>query len=350
MKKAFIASSLIIIFFLTNNNITAQTFNGLFLDGIDNYVEIPDNNNLDLVSSFTIEMWINPNQIDGTRNVIGKFWCQGQASYNLSIMEGQIKWMWVDDYNNCTNANIYMSQNSIINENECNHIVVIHNENYVNLYHNGILIPGAMTQGAYSTIYSGPEPLRIGVYKFLGTSLGHFYAGSIDEIRFWNYELSQTEIESRKDTALIGNEFGLFAYYKMSDIGIGAGATVTNSATATGSALNGITYGSATTPYFDQFCVVDTIPQTISIDIITTKNDIKIYPNPFGDIVNFSNSSYNGKSWSVQIINSQGQIIQRVDNITNKEFKMDADLPKGVYFIIITIDDKEVITSKIIKE
>ena len=349
MKKAFIANSLIIIIFILTNNITAQTFNGLFLDGNDNYVEIPDNNSLDLVSSFTIEMWINPDQIDGTRNVIGKFWCQGEASFNLSILEGQIKWMWVSPNGNCNPANVYITDNSVINELECNHIAIVHNANYVKIYHNGILVPGSLTMGNYSDIHTSNEPLRIGVYKLLAGNLNWFYAGSIDEIRFWDYELSQTEIVNRKDTALIGNESGLVAYYKMSDTGMGDGVTVTNSASSTGSALNGITHGTSTTPYFDQFCVVDTIPQTINEDIINIEKNVKIYPNPFSDILNFSNYLNNSKKLSVQIINSQGQVMQKLDNITTKEFKLDTDLPKGIYFSIITIDDKEVITNKIVK-
>jgi len=93
--------------------------------------------------------------------------------------------------------------------------------------------------------------LRIGVYKLLSGELTNFFDGSIDEIRIWNYELSEEEINNRKNISLIGNETGLLAYYNMENSAIGDGVIMSSNATFTGESLNGLTYGTKKTPYFE---------------------------------------------------------------------------------------------------
>ncbi len=58
---------------------------------------------------------------------------------------------------------------------------------------------------------------------FLGSQIGTNYADvQMDELAFWNYALSNFEIEDRSDFSLVGNEAGLLAYYSF-DIGVAEG-------------------------------------------------------------------------------------------------------------------------------
>jgi len=68
--------------------------NGIVLNGTGYFIEIHDANHIDLVSSFSIEVWINPNDVSVEKNIIGKQWCKNQWSYNLSIVDGVLKWVW----------------------------------------------------------------------------------------------------------------------------------------------------------------------------------------------------------------------------------------------------------------
>ena len=162
-------------------------------DGIDDFIEIPDNNDIDLVKSFTIQVWINPDSISGGRNILGKQWCNYQFAYNLSIVDGKLSWAW-NEWGSCTYSNGYKSDNAVIDESQSTHIVVIHNENYIKFYINGELINGSLINGEYSQIFNSNQPLRIGVYKLLSGELTSFFDGVIDDIRIWNYELSEEEV------------------------------------------------------------------------------------------------------------------------------------------------------------
>lgn len=74
--------------------------------------------------------------------------------------------------------------------------------------------------------------------------------GKIDEVRIWNAARTVGQINASMNTQLIGNEAGLVLYYDMNATGQGAGITVQNKATSTGSALDGTTVGGTTSPAF----------------------------------------------------------------------------------------------------
>jgi hypothetical protein len=72
----------------------------------------------------------------------------------------------------------------------------------------------------------------------------------IDEVRIWNNAISRSQLLATMSSALTGNEAGLVAYYKMDETGQGSDIVVKNSATTTGTVLNGLTVGTCTTPVF----------------------------------------------------------------------------------------------------
>jgi hypothetical protein len=74
-----------------------------------------------------------------------------------------------------------------------------------------------------------------------GYNGGRYYNGTVDEVRYWNVERTQTEILTNANT-LVGSEVGLRAYYHFNENLLnGNGQTVLNKATVTGASLNGTT-------------------------------------------------------------------------------------------------------------
>jgi len=58
--------------------------------------------------------------------------------------------------------------------------------------------------------------------KGKGSNYMDMFKGIIDEVRFWNYCRTQTQIQKCKNISLIGNESGLFSYWKFDE---GSGVT-----------------------------------------------------------------------------------------------------------------------------
>lgn len=113
------------------------------------------------------------------------------------------------------------------------------------LYLNGAIV----ATGTGSTPDYDAQPFMIGADINFGT-LGAHFPGFMDELRLWNVARTQSEIQAALNATLLGTEPGLIAYYKMDEVGRGASLTVTNSAIATGTQLDGFTYGTTCTPVF----------------------------------------------------------------------------------------------------
>ncbi|MDX1351270.1 MAG: gliding motility-associated C-terminal domain-containing protein, partial [Putridiphycobacter sp.] len=77
------------------------------------------------------------------------------------------------------------------------------------------------------------------------------YNGLMDDVRVWDYPVTDAEILARYSSPLVGNEIGLAAYYNMDITGSGAGTVVPNISTSTPTGvLDGVALGTANTPLF----------------------------------------------------------------------------------------------------
>jgi gliding motility-associated-like protein len=223
----------------------------VFLNGTNNYITIPNNSNLNQTATISVEAWIYPCKVQGQNFILNKDWCGGSGNnaYNFRVLNGKLHWKW--DLDGCGNgAHAYESILPAIQPNQWQHVVAVHTTSSVTLYLNGAVLPGQLISGSYGTIMQSPEPVRIGVYRDINSAYWGYFQGRIDEVRVWNYALSATEVLARYNTTLVGNETGLVAYYPMDITGSGAGTLVPNQATLTGSAINGTTVGTTSSPVF----------------------------------------------------------------------------------------------------
>lgn len=79
-------------------------------------------------------------------------------------------------------------------------------------YRNGVLL--GQKYGTFTSISDNASLFSIGANKG-ASAYGNFLNGKIDDVRVYNTEILDTDIISRLDTVLVGNEANLVAYYKL---------------------------------------------------------------------------------------------------------------------------------------
>lgn len=310
-------------------------------DGINDYLSVPDNTNLNQTSNISIEMWIKPCNINGHFALLNKNFCvNNQTAYNLRINDGKLNWVW--DTDGCGNgSSIYESNNAIILNGVWQHVAAVHTSTGVTLYHNGIQISGNLT-GSYSNLALSNEPLRLGATRAISGILALFYEGLMDEVRIWNYSMSAFEVQSRYNNTLTGNEQGLVAYYNLDITGSGTGLTIPNIASFSGTSINATSIGTASTPYFGNidFCGAVGIDEFDSKD---TNCNFEIRSNPISGIGHIKSDS---EIKSIEVYSINGKIVlQKTYNSGILEAGIDCSiLSAGMHFI--KLQTKNCITSR----
>jgi len=307
----------------------AQNKGLTFVQLCNNYILTPNNSAINVTNNFTIEFWIQPSKTETWAVILQEGKCSNSSSsYNVAINVDSTLSFTFNCNGNCNYANSYKCSTKIY-PGVCLHVAISYSTTGVKFYFNGILQPGQYTTGSYcGNLKNSSEPLQIGVYKFLNESLGAYFDGLIDELRIWGKVLTPSEIISNYQDTLIGNETELRLYYKFDTPQNGTGMTITNYATATGSALNGLTYSTnSTSPFTSNSCFVYTgIPENYS-----SSKDFSVYPNPtFGKI------TVTGKSINkIEINNLLGENIYTLLSQKNSNEIDLSNFQKGIYFVKI---------------
>ena len=220
-----------------------------------------------------MEAWVNSCRRDGYREILNRNICNGiSGGYHFGIRNGKLEFSWTST-SSCNNTNTYSSNNIILNLNSWAHVAMVHTNTSITMYVNGIAVPGTLIVGGYGPINSNTNPLLIGVYKGITGNLAGYTQGQLDEIRIWNTALTAPQILARYNQLLTGSEPGLVAYYDLENISsAGQNVNVPNKATLTGSINNGITVGTASSPYFINSTSFSCMqPQTISFASISSQ-------------------------------------------------------------------------------
>jgi hypothetical protein len=163
--------------------VNGQIHKALEFDSVNDYVEVPDSNSLDITGKITMEAWIYPRTVTKMQVIVQKYNHSGPPyngayylgvggyGYNNKILFGLSN----DGYHY-----YYILSNTNITENTWTHIAATSNGTHMILYINGIKDKvGKYTPGI---IYASAAPLRIGCYlPELGVA--RFFDGVIDEVR-----------------------------------------------------------------------------------------------------------------------------------------------------------------------
>lgn len=210
MKKHLIYILLILIFQTSKGQIISSSFQGanfltknlnnaLDFDGVDDHVITTLDVNYSVMPVTTWEAWVYPTATDATwrtifgiedmnwdRNVWingGKFW----AGYGCGGWEI-----------------------TTINLNEWQHIAIVYDEanGRMVFYKNGVAF-----DFTFSTACSHSSLMKFAIGASQQTGPNQFFKGKIADVRVWNVERTQGQIQSNMNVELTGEEIGLVSYY-----------------------------------------------------------------------------------------------------------------------------------------
>ncbi len=195
------------------NEISVQTSNQsggcAYFDGVDALIRIDKDPGISVGNTFSVEVWVKPLSLSLRYVVYSTIKYAGLGSgYQIEIGPGNNGTNCVGVYN--TGTWYAQTENNVIEINKWNHIVYSRESGtQQNIYVNGSQVSLVTTNSG--TISDRDYDRAIG--DGLSTSVHNFY-GYIDEVRIWNYALTQEEVRERMYKSLSGEEPGLVEYWK----------------------------------------------------------------------------------------------------------------------------------------
>ncbi|MEM8524803.1 MAG: LamG-like jellyroll fold domain-containing protein [Bacteroidota bacterium] len=187
---------------------------GLNFDGINDYVQIPDNESVDfgINQNFTIETWVKipteeqPNT-DAVDHGILEKWI-GTYSYNIRYRD-DLKTVTAARFDGANNPTILGDRK--INDNLWHHIAFVKSGSNLLLYIDG------QQQGVVEDDTTNPIENNSSIYIGQRGGNSHYWKGAIDDLRFWNTARTSEEINSMMREELSGSENGLVGYYPFNE-------------------------------------------------------------------------------------------------------------------------------------
>jgi len=161
-------------------------------DGANDYIEIFNNNTLNITNQITLSAWINPSIIEannGWDRIIDKDHPTNYCSYCMGIGNSNEVWMNVS----VNNVNHEFTSGAILSSGNWQHVVGTYDGDIIRLYVNGILA------NSLDVIPDGPidlnnAELAIGVRPDTPASVSYLFDGFIDEVRIYDRALTDSEI------------------------------------------------------------------------------------------------------------------------------------------------------------
>ncbi|MEI7732036.1 MAG: LamG-like jellyroll fold domain-containing protein, partial [Verrucomicrobiota bacterium] len=167
--------------------------NALAFNGVNNYINIADANDLDLTANYTLECWIKPSTFGGLRGLISKYQSGGANGYFLRLTGTDL------DFDQMTTSGLGLQTNTWY------HVAAVNTNGTRHLYVNGF---EQTLHGTPQTVQANSDPLRLA-----SDYSGRYFAGQMDEVRIWSVARSQADIQSTLYKVLTGAETGLVACY-----------------------------------------------------------------------------------------------------------------------------------------
>lgn len=167
--------------------------------------------------SITLEAWIHPNSVDGTRCILTKN-TVGAQNYYLYLVGGRVSF----GYRGADGTQAYAftaGGSHALSPNTWRHVAVTHvfASGDVQIYLDGSPATGTWNQLPAQGPYSAADKLRIGSAATQAGQNGLEFDGWIDEVRIWRTLRSPAEIAATMNETLTGGEPGLQAYWPFNE-------------------------------------------------------------------------------------------------------------------------------------
>jgi gliding motility-associated-like protein len=191
----------------TRQLVVVATNNALYFNGIRDFVQLSTSPIKDKATEFTIEAWIKPddsNWNSGYHAIFGAIQtgANNQRSPSFYLLDGRVH---IDSYEDITLKRFdILTDDALILKNVWSHIALVKTGTTYSVYVNGILVVTA------------PAPAKVNVATGSIYTFGvvdNYFAGLIDEARFWTTARSASEIATNMNINLTGTEPGLVDYY-----------------------------------------------------------------------------------------------------------------------------------------
>lgn len=201
----------------------------LDFDGSNDRVIIPDDPSLSFTTQMTIQAWIYPEKTTYSR-LISNYIGSGASTtgefildtYNGSAINGRGL-----RFETINNNVLGISVPNVLTLNSWNHVTVTFDNGNIKLFVNGIVV--GSTTIATTNLGIGGKNIILGEDR--NDNFPENFDGRMDEVRFWNIALSESEIANSFNSILSGDETGLVAYYDFED---GIGSTIISDRTING--------------------------------------------------------------------------------------------------------------------
>lgn len=217
--------------------ITNSAFN---FNGTSDYIEIFDDNSLDLTNQYTFSIWVkipdyslNTNQNAPQRTMLGKPRTQSGSGYSFRAIEGldfgtgnslayNSSW---NTTGPVVNGGLYSIDT--LNINTWTNLVFTYDGSNANLFENGVLVN---SMSVTFSLINSTQSLFFGK-EFLNNdnSLNRWFKGTLDDIGIWNRALTQQEINDLYDAVNCANSTSITP--QINSINTGNLATFTASTT-----------------------------------------------------------------------------------------------------------------------
>ena len=179
------------------------------------YVNVADNDALDLTTAWTLEVWVRP-ALAGSgvnQDIISKWGVGGNASYGMQLSPQGHLYVGTHD----GNVSRGVRGRTTLTSGVWRHLAGVFESGTIRIYLDGILDTAAT---GFAAPMNSRSPLvfgREGVYAW------YYFGGIMDEVRIWNVARTGAEIAASRSSRLTGTEPGLVGYWRFDE---GTGDTV----------------------------------------------------------------------------------------------------------------------------
>ncbi|MCP4000570.1 MAG: PKD domain-containing protein [Gammaproteobacteria bacterium] len=187
---------------------------GVQFDGDGDYIRVDHNAGYRPTDVFSVETWVYSRDWQiGNRSIIST---TENGGWNFSI-DGSVLRFQIEIGDVYYEAGV---ESFTVSTNQWHHLAGVYDGSEVKFYVDGVLQASTAATGAIT--YHPSNAMIIGGEASSGTGVATnaSFFGKLDEVRLWDKALSISEITSRMNAELIGNETNLLAYYDFND-GIG---------------------------------------------------------------------------------------------------------------------------------
>jgi len=213
MRHLVAGGALLAALFLADSAVAQTRQLSLALDGVSQYLTVPDKTDLENLGSMTIEAWVYPTTFAGFPTIVGNdfqdcYWFGFSESGNPRFYP---------------NGGPYAQAPQTIPLNQWTHVAVAFKsgpDGLITFYINGAEVHNVATSVVGTGSSAGD--LRIGADRS-GGSPDFFFNGLLDEVRIWNKPLTASFVqagmfERANNPGLGGGAYaGLLAYWHMDD-------------------------------------------------------------------------------------------------------------------------------------